>query len=304
MTGKIRVGHSSHGAGNVPMALGVGEGYFRDAGLDVEMIEMPRTGDAIKKLIAGEIEFAVAGAVPIINAARAGHEPIIVMSIEAENVFAIMGSKAIKKPDDLRGTRVAISGIREQDEMMIRRALREWGIDPDKDVTLEVRGSRGKCWDAIVSGECSAMAATIPQPIHAKAIGLPVLKDYAEDHEPYQAGAVTTTRRYANANPDAVQKFVGAQLRAIRAFQKDFYLSLPYLIQRSKIEDIDVLRETNHLFGHAAEDYVPNPAALGNVLKNLVDVFGEKIDIDVDKILEPSFATRLEGRKPYPAFKG
>jgi ABC-type nitrate/sulfonate/bicarbonate transport system substrate-binding protein len=199
---------------------------------------------------------------------------------------------------------VAISGIREQDEMMIRRALREWGIDPDKEVTLEVRGSRGKCWEAIVSGECSAMAATIPQPIHAKAIGLPVLKDYAEDHEPYQAGAVTTTRRYATANPDAVQRFVGAQLRAIRTFQKDFELSLPYLRERSKIDDLAVLRETNRLFGHAAEDYVPNPQALGNVVKNLVSVFGETIDIDVNRIDEPSFAVALEGRKPYPAFSG
>jgi NitT/TauT family transport system substrate-binding protein len=304
MTVRIRVGHSAHGAGNSPMALGVGEGYFREAGLDVEMIEMPRTGDAIKKLVAGEIEFAVAGAVPIINAARAGHDPIIVMSIEAENVFAIMGSKAIKKPDDLRGTRIAISGRREQDEMIMRRALREWGIDPDKDVTLEERGSRGKCWEAIVSGECSAMTATIPQPIHAKAIGLPVLKDYADDHEPYQAGAVTTTRRYATANPDAAKKFLGAQLRAVRAFQKDFDLALPYMRQRSKIDDIEVLRETNRLFGHATEDYVPNPAALANVVKNLVNVMGEKIDVDVNKIVEPSYAVSLEGRKPYPAFKG
>jgi NitT/TauT family transport system substrate-binding protein len=304
MAPTIKVGHSSHGAGNAPMALGVGEGYFRDAGLDVEMVEMPRTGDAINKLIAGEIEFAVAGAVPIINAARAGHDPIIVMSIEAENVFAIMGSKAIKKPEDIRGTKVAISGKREQDEMMIRRALREWGIDPDKDVTLEVRGSRGKCWEAIVSGECSIMTATIPQPIHAKAIGLPVLKDYAELHEPYQAGAVVTTRSFANANPDAVKKFLGAQLRAVRTFQKDFDRSLPYLRQRSKIDDVEVLRETNKLFGHASEDYVPNPTALGNVVKNLVNVYGEKIDVDVNKIVEPSYAVSLEGRKPYPAFKG
>jgi ABC-type nitrate/sulfonate/bicarbonate transport system substrate-binding protein len=303
MAPKIRVGHSSHGAGNSPMALGVGEGYFRDAGLDVEMIEMPRTGDAIKKLVEGEIEFAVAGAVPIINAAREGHDPIIVMSIEAENVFAIMGSKAIEKPDDLRGTKIAISGRREQDEMIMRRALAEWGIDPDKDVTLEVRGSRGKCWEAIVSGECTAMTATIPQPIHAKAIGLPVLKDYAETHEPYQAGAVTTTRRYADANPDAVNKFLGAQLRAVRTFQKDFDRSLPYLRQRSKIDDIEVLRETNKLFGYATEDYVPNPAALANVVKNLVNVMGEKIDIDVNKIVEPSYAVALEGRKPYPAFR-
>ncbi len=301
MSTRILVGHSSHGAGNAPMALGVAAGFFADAGLDVVMQEMPRTGAAIAGLVDGAVQFAVAGAVPIVNAARAGQDPIIVMSIEAENVFAIMGAKRIKSPEDLRGGVIAISGKREQDEMMIRRALKEWGIDPETEVTYDVRGSRGKCWDAIVSGEAAAMTATIPQPIMARAIGLPVLKDYAELHEPYQAGAVTTTRRFANANPEVVRKFLGAQLRAVRLFQTDFEASLPHLKARSKLDDVEVLRETNRLFGMALEDYVPNPAALATVVRNLSGVFGEKIEVDVNQIVEPSFACALEGRAPYPA---
>ena len=145
------------------------------------------------------------------------------------------------------------------------------------------------------------MTATIPQPIMARAIGLPVLKDYAELHEPYQAGAVTTTRRFANANPEVVRKFLGAQLRAVRLFQTDFEASLPHLKARSKLDNVEVLRETNRLFGMALEDYVPNPAALATVVHNLSGVFGEKIDVDVNKIVEPSFACSLEGRAPYPA---
>jgi ABC-type nitrate/sulfonate/bicarbonate transport system substrate-binding protein len=141
------------------MALGVAEGSFAYAGLDVVMEEMPRTGDAVKRLIEGSCEFVVAGATPIINVAKAGHDPLIVMSIEAENVFAIMAAKHIRSPEDLRGQTIAISGHREQDEMIMRRTLRDWGIDPDRDVELKLFGSRGKNWDAIVSGEAAAMTA-------------------------------------------------------------------------------------------------------------------------------------------------
>jgi hypothetical protein len=49
------------------------------------------------------------------------------------------------------------------------------------------------------------------------------------------------------------------------------------------------------------EDYVPNPAALKTVVNNLADVFGEKIEVDVNRIVEPSFAMSLEGRPAYPA---
>jgi ABC-type nitrate/sulfonate/bicarbonate transport system substrate-binding protein len=299
MLKKMRVGHSAHGAGNAPMALGVAAGFFKDAGLDVTMLEMQRTGDAIKALVAGELEFAVAGAVPIINAVLAGNDPIIVMSVESENVFAIMGAKGIDSPEKLKGKTIAISGRNEQDDIIMRRALHEWGIDPDSDVTFEVRGSRGNCWDAIASGEAAAFAATIPQPTLARAVGLPVLKDYAERHEPYQAGAVVTTRRYADANPEIVRQFLGAQLRAIRLFQNDFEASLPHLKARSKIENIDVLRETNRLFGYAMEDYVPNPAALATVVGYLSRAYGKPVAIDINKVVDPSFAVTLEGRAPY-----
>jgi ABC-type nitrate/sulfonate/bicarbonate transport system substrate-binding protein len=283
------------------MALGVASGFFADVGLNVFMEEMPRTGDAMRKLIDGTTEFVVVGAVPVINAARAGHHPLIVMSIEADNVFAVMGSSSIRSPNDLKGKIIAISGRHEQDDIMVRRALAHWGIDPDNDVTFEARGSRGKCWDAIISGEAVAMCATIPQPILARANGLPVLMDFANLHEPYQAGSVVTTRAYADANSDTVTRFLEGQLRAVRQFQSDFELSLPHLKARSKLDDVEVLRETHRLFGEAAEDYIPNPAASATVLCNLAAAIGEPIDIDLDRIIDASFATALEGRKPYPS---
>jgi len=281
------------------MALGVACGYFEEAGLDVVMQEVPRTGDAVERLMEGGCEFAVAGAVPIISAALAGHDPLIVMSIESENVFGIVGAKGIDSPEQLRGATIAITGKREQDDIILRRALREWGIDPDSEVTFEVRGSRGKCWDAVAAGEAAAMTATIPQPVLARAVGLPVLKDYIDLHEPYQAGAIVTTRRFAEANPDVVRRFLEGQLRAIRRFQNDFEASLPHLKARSKLEDVDVLRETGRLFGLAVEDYVPNPEALANVVRYLSAGYGERIDFDVNSVIDASFAAALEGR-PVP----
>lgn len=299
MAETIRVCHSVHGAANAIMALGVAAGSFAEEGLDVVMEEIPRTGDAVKRLVAGTAEFAVVGAVPILRAAYEGHDPVIVMSIEAENVFAIMGARAIKSPEDLGGRVIAVSGRGEQDDVMLRRALAEWRIDPDRDVTFGEYGNRGAAWDAIVSGEAAAMCATIPQPILARANGLPVLKDFAELHEPLQAGCIVTRRAYIDSKPDNVRRFLAAQLRAVRHFQRDFEAALPHLIARSKLEDVAVLRETHRLFGQAAEDYVPNPLASANVLRNLSEALGKPVDVDLDKIIDPAFAIALEGRAPY-----
>jgi ABC-type nitrate/sulfonate/bicarbonate transport system substrate-binding protein len=295
----IRVCYSAYGAANAIMALGVASGYFAEEGLDVIMEEIPRSGDAVKKLIAGTTEFVVVGAATILSAAYAGHYPVIVMNIEAENVFAIIGARSISSPEDLRGKTIAITGHGEQDNVMIHRALSEWGIDPNREVTFVEYGSRGDTWKAIVSGEAAAMCATIPQPILARANGLPVLKDFAELHEPLQAGCIGTTRAYIDDKPDNVHRFLAGQLRAVRLFQSDFEAALPHLITLSKLDNVEVLRETHRLFGEAAEDYIPNPVASANVLRNLSETLGKPLDVDLEKIIDPTFAIALEGRAPY-----
>lgn len=293
MNDKVKVLHSAQGAGNAVMALGVAEGFFNAVGFDVTMQEVARTGLAVAGLMAGEAQFAVSGSVPVLNAAREGLDPVIVMSIEAQNVFGVIGARGIDAPDKLRGQVIAITGRREQDDLMMRRALLEWGIDPDRDVMLEVKGSRGRCYDAVLAGEASAMTATIPQPILARAMGLPVLKDYAPTHEPFQLGAIVTTRRFINDHAAMVQRFLAAQRQALELYCRDFEVALPHLQARSKLDDVAVLRETHRLFAAEADRFVPDPAALRAVVRTIEAVYGDQLDVNVDRIVEPRFAQAL-----------
>lgn len=293
MNDKVKVLHSAQGAGNAVMALGVAEGMFAASGLDVTMQEVPRTGLAISGLLAGEAQFAVSGSVPVLNAAREGFDPVIVMSIEARNVFGVIGARGIDTPDRLRGQTIAITGRREQDELMMRRALLEWGINPDRDVRLDVKGNRGRCYDAVLAGEAVAMTATIPQPLLARTMGLPVLKDYATAHEPFQLGAIVTTRRLAEVRAGMVERFLAAQRRALRLYCRDFDAALPHLKARSKLDDVGVLRETHRLFAAEADRVVPEPEALRAVVRTIEAVFGERLNVDVNRIVEPRFALAL-----------
>ena len=298
MADRVTVLHSAHGAGNAIMALGIAAGHFADQGLDVTMQEVARTGLAVSELMAGAADFAVAGSLPILNAAVAGHDPVIVMSIEAQNVFGVVGAHDVDTPDKLRGRPIAISGRREQDDMMMRRALKSWGIEPDADVRLEVMGSRGQCFAAVLSGRAAAMTATIPQPILARQMGLPVLLDYADAHEPFQLGALVTSRRQVLHRAELIDRIVTAQLRAFRLFRDDFAAALPHLRARAKIDDADVLRQTHQVFAAEADHCVPNPAALRAVVRTIADVYGESIDVDIDRIVDPRFAARAVGIRP------
>jgi len=293
MADAVTVLHSAQGAANAIMALGVATGTFAAEGLDVTMREVARTGQAVTGVIEGAAQFAVAGAMPVLMAAAAGHDPVIVMSLEAQNVFGVIGARDVFDPLHLRGRGIAITAAGEQDDLIMRRTLIDWGFDPDHDVRLETLGSRGKCFEAVLSGAASAMTATIPQPILARALGLPVLKDYVPLHEPFQLGAIVTTRRLADARPQLVARLLRGQRSAMARFRDDFDAALPHLKARSKLDDIDVLRETHRLFAAEADHFVPTARALQAVVDATARYLGQRVAADVGAIVEPSFARAL-----------
>ena len=211
------------------------------------------------------------------------------MSIEAENVVGIMGARHITDPEQLRGGVVGVTGMDDPDRTFLHRALTDWGIDPHSEIEFRVLGTRGKVWDAMVAGEVLAMAATIPQPLLARRLGLPVLRDFHDEHEVYQVGTIVTSRRFADEQPEALRAFLGAARRSIELFQSDFELSLPHLKARSKLDDVDVLRETHRLFSEAMADYVPKVEAIAAVARDYAAATGQPVELDFDALVDASF---------------
>lgn len=291
MSRTVRMAHSSHGAGNAPTSLAIAEGYFSDYDIDAVIEEVPRTSDGVAKVVAGDADFAIAAGAPILQLAMRGHDPLVVMSIEQHNIFAVIGAKGITGPEDLRGGRVGILGPEDSDGLLMQRALLEWGIDPHSEVEVVQCNGRGDQWDAVVEGRVDAMATAAPQPIMARRLGLPILRDYADQREAYQLGSVVTTRSYADANPELVRDYMTATVKGVKAFCADFDLALPHLKARAKLEDIEILQETHKVFSRALEHYVPRAEALANVARDLAAVTGRTVDLDVEQYVDASFVS-------------
>lgn len=287
----VRLAHSRHGAGNAPTGVAVEAGYFADHGVDAEMVEVDRNSDAIALLEAGEVELVIAPGVSIIESALRGAGPLVVMSIENVNLFGIMAAQSVAAPDDLRGGAVGVSGPQDQDAIVLLRTLREWGLEPDVDVEVRRIPSRGAQFEALCREEIRAMAAPVPWPLLSRARGMPVLLDCSERAEPYQLGAIVTTRRFATERRQLLQDFMTAQLEGVRRFQADRDAALPHLRARSKIDDRAVLERTHRLFSDALEHHVPTVEPIAAVARDLALVSGRSIDLDLEALVDPSFVT-------------
>lgn len=275
------------------MRMAIERGFFNERGIDVVMHEYARGAVAVEMVEAGEADAAVVGGA-MLHMAMRGSDPRIVMNIEAENVFAIIGARGIETPEDLRGKRIGICGPHDADTFIMKRALRDWNLDFERDVELVVmEGGRSEQWTATLEGTISAMACTVPEPLHARAVGLPILRDFGDPPEPYQCGSITTTKAFADANPDLLRTFLAGQLAGVHAYQDDFEGAVPHLKALTLIDDIDVLRETHRLFGMAMGDYVPQIEPLTHTARDLADSLGQPLPFKVADLIDPSFALSL-----------
>ncbi len=293
MSDKIKVGYTSFAAGNAPMKMGIDHGLFSDASLEIEMIEYPRGGSAADGLAGGEVDVAVVSALPIIRLAARGFEPVVVMSVENENIFAIIGAAGVTSPDQLRGRTVGVSSLNDQDSLIMRRTLDLWelpiGEGPDAVQIVEFSGGRGAIWAALLGNQVAAMAATVPEPINAASVGLPILHDYSRLHEPYQAGSLVTGRQFADSNPGLLTALIRAQIASINLFAEDFGASRDHLRACTRIEDDEVLHTVWRLFGAAMKNGVPTPAPLQAVIDDAKRFDDPELTVEAVSIVDRSF---------------
>jgi ABC-type nitrate/sulfonate/bicarbonate transport system substrate-binding protein len=285
----VRVAHSAHGAANSPFSIAESEGYFTAHGLTVQRSEVANVSAAMDTLSSGTGHIVGAAGAAILSASLSGIDPVVVLSIEARNLFAVIGAAGVTHPGLLRGATLGISRRCAPDHVILNRALSEWGISPEKDVTLVELQSRGAVWSALRRGEIAAMTTTIPQPIIARADGLPILLDFAELDEPYQLGAVVATRQFIAEQRPIIAAFVSAMREAVERFRTDRTLALRHMAARSKVTDRDVLNKTYELFAEGMAFPRPDPAALGNVARDYSRVDAAIRGIDIGSLIDTSF---------------
>src|SRR5947208_5988648 len=105
-------------------------GLFRKHGLDMQFILMPHNPLAVAALIAGEIDAAIIGPGHLVNAGISGADLIGIANFHQKLDYRLNSRPDIKKAEDLRGKRVAISGPGSTSHLMSLLSLQGLNIEP------------------------------------------------------------------------------------------------------------------------------------------------------------------------------
>jgi NitT/TauT family transport system substrate-binding protein len=274
-------------------------GLFKKHGLDMQYILMPRNPLAIAALLAGEIDAAIVGPGHVINAASSGVDLIGIANLKQKLDYRFNTRPEIKRKEDLRGKRIAISGPGSTSHLQALLALQELNVDPSqaKIAFLTIPGTEMNRRLALETGGVDATSLTGSVGDIYGNKGYPVLYNSKNTGATLPQTMLVTTRRIAAAKPQVIEGYLKTMIEAIAATLDPANKELVMRLQASN------LRLTNP--ADAAESYhsvvnsyerAPhtNLEGMKRLYKLMTQITPGIGDVRVENVIDNSFMNKLE----------
>lgn len=211
---KVRMASSSTNVSFLALYTALHRGFFKDEGIDLEIIFMP-ANLASTAVLNGDVDFngAVTGT---IGAAVRGQPMKVLLFTVAKPFLFLVSKKEIKDVKQLRGKKVAGSSPGGSATLIADKVLKHYGLEPGRDVSLlPMGGSAAGRFAVLETGVVDASFLSVPENIFALEKGYNELV-FAGDVIEFPQNGFGTSEKKLRDNPDEVYRMVRATLRGLQ----------------------------------------------------------------------------------------
>ena len=209
-------------------------GFYLKQGAEVELIQM-RPNIAVAALLSGDIDYIELIGSAIRSAARGLPIRAISTSIKSP-FFSVIAQNKFKSVKDLKGATIGIASIGGTNHISTRLTLKEFGLDPEKDVKLIAIGDEKLIYDAFKIGRTDAVVLAPPYSIQLKREGFPILANTAQYVTIPFSGLGTTLDRI-KSNRAQIKKLLKAEIEALRYLRDNPAGTVEVIRKRFSMDD-------------------------------------------------------------------
>jgi NitT/TauT family transport system substrate-binding protein len=211
---KVRFSVSAASIAELPFRMAQVKGFYREEGLDVEMIFI-RGAVGMQALLGGSVDFTSASGSTIAAAVR-GIPVKLVFIASAKPQFDMVAQPQIRSMAELKGKFVGISSRGGAIDLLTQLMVQKHGLIPNKDVTSLVIGGQEDTVLALRAGRIGAALLTPPRPLILQREGFNRI-GYSGDYMPtYPSGGIGVTDETIKSKPAELLAFVKASVRGLR----------------------------------------------------------------------------------------
>jgi NitT/TauT family transport system substrate-binding protein len=216
---RIRIGSTTPSITTLPSEIAAKRGFFKDEGLDPEMITIRSADIIIKALLTGQLDYSTA--LPSLVTAAVRGLPIKVVGVMIKKTSYVMVSHpSARSIQDLKGKVIGTSSFGAASDYAIRIALQKGGLDPKKDVTIiQVGGSAGRL-AALQGGTIQATVLVAPFNLQAEKLGYRSLLWLGKIMD-FPQGGLGAHDKKLQENPQEVVRVMKAIARGIQLVKSE-----------------------------------------------------------------------------------
>lgn len=153
---KVKVAEVAHSIFYAPQYVAISEGFFEEVGIEVDLTLIPGADKVTASILSGDMDIAFCGSEATIYVYNGGEKDYLktfAQLTQKDGTF-LVSRKMIDNfsLEDLKGKYVIGGRINGMPEMTFEWALREAGIDPKKDLTIDTSIEFAAMSGAFISG--------------------------------------------------------------------------------------------------------------------------------------------------------
>jgi ABC-type nitrate/sulfonate/bicarbonate transport system substrate-binding protein len=268
----LRVAYSAISGAMSTLWVAQEGGYFKREGLDVELLYIGGGSLLIQSMLSGDVPFAYGPSVPVINASLRGSDLVFIGNTGNSLIFSVMSRPEIKRPGDLKGKKVGVTRLGGSTDWALDAALKQWGLERGRDMTVIQTGGMPEGFAALTSGALDAVVLSPPSNFRARKAGMNELVDVGQLNIIFPNTPLSTTRSSIRANRDRVLRFLRGFTEGLHRLRSDREFSISVLSKYTKVRDAETLAELYRTYGmRYTGDRIPYVRAEGvdEILKRI-----------------------------------
>lgn len=265
------------------------EGFFKDEGLDVQLVEFANSADGLAALRADKLDLGAFGTTaPLVHIAKGADICIIggVMGEDAAIVVKPENAGLIKAIPDLKGKKVATVRLATGDAVL-RGALNDAGINWKTDLQIFELKNPPAVLESVKSGQVDAGVIWGPHDLRAEEQGLKVVIRSGSLQPGHPCCRLTVHAQDARTRPQVWVHFVRAILRAEKFASDNHQKTVDDIGKYLKLDP--GLIERAYYSGHLDQSSDPNLAGV----ENFWNTMNKSGFIDSKLDIAPFVATRI-----------
>src|SRR5262249_50559283 len=228
---KIRVAIPAGVHAYIPLAQK--RGFFKEEGLDAEVIEMRSNAVAVLALANGEIDyFSVIGS--SVTAALRGLPIKVVACFIPCSPVILIARPEFKEVQQLKAKTVGFGEVGSPRDVLGRMMLRHFGV-VEKGMKFIASGPNGGNFVAMKQGSIAAAMVGVLWALEGEKLGFNVLANACELFSWPTAGLVTTTKKIKE-RPDEIKRVIKAAIKGARYILQNREGTIQFLMQWQKID--------------------------------------------------------------------